>query len=88
MPMVLSEYCARSERRRIFAGVGGLRAECMSCGQLIAGPMSKLPSRFRTPVPLWTSATTDGDPRAVPYPVTVKVWVRARTPGRLRVVGA
>ena len=50
--MVLSEYCDRSERRRIFVGVGGLRVECMSCGQLIAGPVSKLPNRFRTPVPL------------------------------------
>ena len=50
MPMVLSEYCDRCERRRIFAGVGGLCAECMSCGQLIAGPVSKLPNRFRAPV--------------------------------------
>ena len=47
--MVLSECCDRCERRRIFAGVGGLRAECMSCGQLIAGPVSTLPNGFRAP---------------------------------------
>ena len=49
MPMVLSECCDRCERRRIFAVVGGLRAECLTCGQLIAGPVSTLPNGFRAP---------------------------------------
>ena len=49
MRMVLSEYCDRCQRRRIFAVVGRVRAACLTCGRLIAGPVSTLPSGFRPP---------------------------------------